>query len=651
MPAPKLTIGMAHHSDYDGVYFSIQALRAYHSPAEVELIVVDNSPDNEHGKAVASLVKHWAGGRYIPMPEATGTTQPRERIFAEAAAPYVVCMDCHVLLVKGAVQALLDHYAADPDSRDLISGPMFYDDGRNLTTHFNEVWRSEMWGTWGVAWSCQCGQRRFSPVDVAGRAAYWSLTSPQAFIRQAADAADSCDCYLRFPLPNCQFAGHEAHLIKAGYRPIIQPGQDPFTVAAAAPFEIPGCGLGCFSMRKAAWPGFNPHFREFGGEELYIHTKTRQRGGRALCVPAFGWVHRFDRPGGVKYPLTRYAKVRNYVLGYQEVGLDIAPIHAHFVATGLMSEKDWQYLLADPIAHTAPGQRTPFNRDPTGSASKSPPQPPASPAAAARPQPPDGATVPEIHAFLREIPRDLDQHLDQLRDLATGATHVVEITKRRESTAALLAAAPKTLVSYQREEDPLLARLPCDRRPPDPHGLPADLPATEVLYIDDVHTADRLGAQLDKYAPLVSRRIILRGTAAFGERAEGVDAPGLLPALRRFLRQHPEWTVIYHAGHQYGLTAISRDPADKPTLPGVIKLAANFAQAVAAHVADGAGKVTPEALETRLETCSLCDQRRDDRCSVCGCYIAVKAAWRTSECPLGRWSAVTAPPAAPPSTA
>ncbi len=69
-------------------------------------------------------------------------------------------------------------------------------------------------------------------------------------------------------------------------------------------------------------------------------------------------------------------------------------------------------------------------------------------------------------------------------------------------------------------------------------------------------------------------------------------------------------------------------------------MAANFAKAVAGHVADGAKKVELDVLERRLEICSLCDQRTDDRCAVCGCYLAEKASWRSSDCPLGKWPAI-----------
>ncbi len=134
----------------------------------------------------------------------------------------------------------------------------------------------------------------------------------------------------------------------------------------------------------------------------------------------------------------------------------------------------------------------------------------------------------------------------------------------------------------------------------------------------------------------MTRYIALHDTQIFGEHGED-GGPGLLPALRRFLKERPEWSVVYHSEANHGLTVIGRDPRDKPPLPGAIAMAGNFARALAAHVADGMGKATAATLQARLETCMLCDLRRDDRCAKCGCYIAVKAQWASSECPLGKW--------------
>ena len=99
--------------------------------------------------------------------------------------------------------------------------------------------------------------------------------------------------------------------------------------AEGEPFDIPMQGLGLFVCRKDAWPGFNPRFRGFGGEEGYIHEKFRIRGNRTLCVPFLRWLHRFGRPLGVPYPNNWWDRIRNYLIGFHEVGLPISDLKAH----------------------------------------------------------------------------------------------------------------------------------------------------------------------------------------------------------------------------------------------------------------------------------------------------------------------------------
>lgn len=99
------------------------------------------------------------------------------------------------------------------------------------------------------------------------------------------------------------------------------------------PFEIPAMGLGVFACRKNAWLGFNPLFRGFGGEEGYIHEKYRKAGKKSLCLPFLRWIHRFGRPNGVPYPLKIEDRIRNYIIGFTELGLDISQIKKHFTET------------------------------------------------------------------------------------------------------------------------------------------------------------------------------------------------------------------------------------------------------------------------------------------------------------------------------
>lgn len=107
---------------------------------------------------------------------------------------------------------------------------------------------------------------------------------------------------------------------------------DKVKYQANEPFEITMHGMGAFSMRKAAWPGFNKSFIGFGGEEGYIHDKVRQRGGKCICVPGFKWTHRFEQPEGRAYRLQTYDRVVNYLIGRQELGKPVDDVVEHFAA-------------------------------------------------------------------------------------------------------------------------------------------------------------------------------------------------------------------------------------------------------------------------------------------------------------------------------
>jgi GR25 family glycosyltransferase involved in LPS biosynthesis len=107
--------------------------------------------------------------------------------------------------------------------------------------------------------------------------------------------------------------------------------EDPRGTDPTAPaFEIPMHDLGLFACSRTAWPGFHSKFRGFGGEEGYIHEKFRQRGGRTLCLPFLRWLNRFCRPIGTLYVSRWEDRIRNYLIGFSELGLDTAEMEAHF---------------------------------------------------------------------------------------------------------------------------------------------------------------------------------------------------------------------------------------------------------------------------------------------------------------------------------
>lgn len=628
----KLTIGMAQFDDFDGVYFTVQMLRNYHPElmGEIELLLINNSPGARSTPYIKNLIEDRARPgtakvTYIEMDNLVGTSPTRQRIFEEASGDYVLCMDSHIMFVPGALQALLTYYAENPNTSDLISGPLVHDNMVQTQTHFDDNWRAEMWGTWGTAWTCKCGfQGLHFAVNERGELAYYRALS-------IGDVPVTQCYHCNVTLPELGYAGHEMILQQNGYRMLAN---------QARPFEIPGQGLGVFTCRRKAWLGFNEHANKFGGEELYIHEKFRQAGHKAICLPNLKWVHRFARPNGVPYPLTRLGKIRNYVLEFNELGRPLDEIHAHFVTElGVMPQNEWDALVADPIELSEMAESG-ASCNTCGDSAKRTLL--------------DGAdSVSEVFDRASTVKRDLNQHLETIRDYARDAERVCEISNRIESAIAIVASGCKSLELHNTElskglpelvamataevrdansdEPPLIVEY--DARP---SREVAVIKKCDVLFIDSVHTYSTLLEELHKYSGVVGRYIIMHDTDVHGKIGED-GGPGLLNALREFMRLSPEWSVISHTNAQYGLTVIGCQKADKPAMPSLVTMATNLTKTMVKHVSTGAKHVSDDVLEARLNRCSWCEQRVDDRCAQCGCPIDKKAPLKVSECDLGRW--------------
>lgn len=149
-PCKSLTIGMATYDDYDGVYFTVQAIRLYHPEIAdaAEFLVVDNHPDGACAAELRALRDWIPNYRYVPFNRVRGTAA-RDVVFREASADNVLCADCHVIFVPGALQQLVEYFAANPETRDLLQGPLVYDDLRSISTHMDPKWSEGMYGVWG----------------------------------------------------------------------------------------------------------------------------------------------------------------------------------------------------------------------------------------------------------------------------------------------------------------------------------------------------------------------------------------------------------------------------------------------------------------------------------------------------------------------
>ncbi len=119
-PTRFLTIGMATYDDYDGVYFSAQAIRLFHPEitARSEILVLDNNPSGPCAGALKKLETYISGYRYIPYGSSHGTSV-RDCLFREANSTFVLSMDCHVLFAPGSLARLVSFLERRSDSNDL----------------------------------------------------------------------------------------------------------------------------------------------------------------------------------------------------------------------------------------------------------------------------------------------------------------------------------------------------------------------------------------------------------------------------------------------------------------------------------------------------------------------------------------------------
>ena len=113
--------------------------------------------------------------------------------------------------------------------------------------------------------------------------------------------------------------------------------------ANSDPFEIPTQGLGLFSCRRDAFPGFSKQQRGFGCAEALFCQMFRDRGDRVLCHPGLRWLHRFGERGGQLYELLAVDKLINYMLEFQRTRMDPSGMFEHF--EGKLNADDYTQMM------------------------------------------------------------------------------------------------------------------------------------------------------------------------------------------------------------------------------------------------------------------------------------------------------------------
>lgn len=617
----SLTVGMATFRDATRArWTAITSLLAH--PLIKEVVIVNNDPGGPGSQELQSAAGSDHRVKYFEYDGPSSTSQPRNAVFEHATNDHVICVDSHVFLLPGAVDALAKFYAEmGEDCQDLIHGPMWTERGTLYATHFNDQWRAEMWGTWGTAWIAPNGTM-FSP--------YTPGTNEIAFLSMPWPQRDLTTDDIGIPSVG-GWAAHERTLESYGCVRANDQGK---------PFEIPGTGFGAFACRKDAWLSrpFHRDMRGFGGEELSHHCGVRKAGRKVWCVPEFKWWHDFYREG-IPYSASTWDKVRNYYLQFKEYGLKMAPIIQNFIKAGAVRDSEWERYWKDhkgnpmgvhewirpyvvsgtmppysellehtittrklnqtewdqmqagadwprtPVTGHVPKDRKAFNVSdeqiramlaenerlyPNGNLTEIV-NAPAEPVPFTPAEPSPALDVLYQQKCAEES--DINEHLPRLRELAAQCDTVVELgTRYATSTVALLAGQPRQLMTVDIHPSPSANGLKpmagrTDFRVIQADSTQVEIPDCDLLFIDTIHTAEQVARELSKHVVKCRRFIVFHDTVSFGEAGEGEKTAGINHAIRAFLQKNPEWFTVSWATNNNGLAVLSKNPADRPEKP------------------------------------------------------------------------------------
>lgn len=606
-----ISICIATYDDVVGLWWTTQTIRlTFDKKFQYEFIIVDNNPSGNQSQLVSSFVQSWLrpskdikNALYIPYGQLRGTAPARQHAIEHSSGDVTVVLDSHVLLSSVNWKELVEYLSNNP--KDIVSGALLHDDLSGISDHFTPQWRNQMYGYWSTFYSKKDEEHsvlyetRYDHASKTHKIYKYEGKMNYSLVSEA-DTTDIND-----------------YLQKTGYL-------RHFDVARSA-YEIPGMGLGLFAFVKQNWPGFNSSFKGFGGEELYIHEKFRMNGGKAVILPKLKWVHQFVRPHGVPYPLDINERIRNYVIGFKEVGWPKEQIVNHFCKGQNDDNSKYPYQLfsaqivdemwANPNAGVGGGCSS------CGSGVEN--------------QGGKMFKVKTLHDWF-SILASQNKNIGMLR------TVFGEFADSKQDLW--------TMPVYVEGKDVLGIAVSC-----------ASAGFDVLLSKNNERVSQALKAFVSSVATSSKTRNLSPFTFELidnfgGEFIYMIDSTGLLSSvnkkkakilvllaaeeqnyrdkLHEFLKKNQEYTVLYDSG---GVVILSGRDVDKKAPPGIGALAVNFVFAMARAASSGFETVGEEEFNKRVKECSVCSSRFNSVCGECGCPIERKASLKTEKCPLGKW--------------
>jgi hypothetical protein len=189
-----------------------------------------------------------------------------------------------------------------------------------------------------------------------------------------------------------------------------------------------------------------------------------------------------------------------------------------------------------------------------------------------------------------KMPSDINEHLPDLRQLASECSSAAEIGVRSMvSTWGILqglaeAASPQTTYIGIDLDLPPLNILKRAKKLAESRGITfhfwqgndmlLNIPPVDLLFIDSLHTYCHLTYELEKFSSQVNKYIAMHDTSApwgeiddnayngnYSEYDPWIDRSkrGLWPAVVDFLERHPEWSLYKRKTNNHGFTILKRN--------------------------------------------------------------------------------------------
>jgi hypothetical protein len=190
--------------------------------------------------------------------------------------------------------------------------------------------------------------------------------------------------------------------------------------------------------------------------------------------------------------------------------------------------------------------------------------------------------IDEIVKVVSETPSDINEHILTLKRYAEKCEHITELGVRAPvSTWAFVAAKPKVLRSYDikhpdefmsnnsvanlslKDVENTCSTLDIDFKFHLADVLTIEIEQTDLLFIDTQHNFYQISQELALHANKANKYIIFHDVITWGTRGElyghpNLVIPGILPAIKHFLENNPNWSIVEVFENNNGLLIIER---------------------------------------------------------------------------------------------